>query len=126
MLLHPNVAVSTARVYASPQLVLSRQKPFAGKTPALRQALRTIQAGDITGALFNRMEQAVFADHPHLASAKQRLLDGGCEAAAMSGSGATLFGLCGSRHKAIRVVDAITGERTSIVCSTPQCVERIQ
>ena len=125
VLLHPDVTVSTARVYSSPQLTHSPERPFAGKTPSFRKALRKLERGDIVGVLFNRMEGPVFEDQPHLAEVKQRLLEYGCVGAAMSGSGATLFGVCTSRKHATRVADSLSDYCTSVVSTVPTCVERI-
>ena len=124
VLVHPDVPVSTARVYASPGLGHSAERPFAGKTPRFRTALRALEAGDLAHAVFNRMEGPVFADHPQLADVKQRLLDHGCLAAGMSGSGATLFGLCASRRNAVGIAEAFPEYRTSVVHSVPACAER--
>jgi len=125
VLLHPKVTVSTARIYGSPKLALSPEKPFAAKTPSFRKALRALDRGDLGHVLFNRMDEPVFAAQPHLALAKQRLLDEGCIAAAMSGSGATLFGVCESRKHANKVAEAFTDHSTSVVPTVPASVERI-
>jgi 4-diphosphocytidyl-2-C-methyl-D-erythritol kinase len=125
VLIHPDIGVSASRVYNSPLLQRSQEKPFAGMTRSFRRALRTLAAGDVAGVMFNRMEQPVFADYGQLAKAKQRLLDLGCAAAAMSGSGPTLFGLCQSRRQANRVAAAITEFKTSVASTVPTALDRI-
>ncbi len=126
VLLHSDVSVSTTRVYSSPKLTRRQDKPFAGRTPTFRKTLRALESGHLEQVVFNRMEGPVFANHPHLANVKRRLLDSGCLAAAMSGSGATLFGVCTSRKHATRIADSFTDYKTSVVCSVPTCVERIE
>lgn len=125
VLVHPNVTLSTARAYASPTLTHSAERPFAGKTPRFRRALRALQDGRIAEAVFNRMEDAIFPDNPRIAEIKRRLIELGCLTAAMSGSGSTVFGICSSRTQAVRIADAFAGIRTSVVSSVPASVERV-
>jgi 4-diphosphocytidyl-2-C-methyl-D-erythritol kinase len=126
LLVHPEVAISTVRVYNSPLLGLNSERPFAGKTASFRRALGALAAGALPAAVFNRMESAVFPEHPRLAAAKRRLLEAGCAAAAMSGSGSTIFGICESREQAAHIADVFKDYQTSIVATTPAGVERIQ
>lgn len=124
VLVHPPLAVSTRRVYDSPLLEHSTERPFAGKTRSFRKAVCTLARGEIAPVVFNRMEKAVFAEHPRLEAIKARLLDAGCLAAAMSGSGPTLFGMCASQHAAQRVAESFSEYRTSVVTAVPFGVER--
>jgi len=130
VLVHPAIAVSTARVYNSGHLTHSSEKPFAGRTPSFRRAITALRHGDYSAAVFNRMEGAVFHDHPRLAEAKRRLLDAGCKAAAMSGSGPTLFGVCDSKSHATTIANTVGRElpdcRMSVVSSIALGVERVQ
>lgn len=126
VLLHPPLAISASYTYNHPMLGRSTQQPFAGRTPAFREAIRGIASGNFRDAIFNRMEDAVFHDHPNLSQLKKRLLELGCVAAAMSGSGPTLFGICENKRTATRIADAIPDYTTSVVCSVPLGVERVQ
>lgn len=126
VLLHPPLAISASYTYNHPMLGRSTQRPFAGRTPAFREAIRRIASGNFREAVFNRMEDAVFHDHPNLSQLKKRLLELGCVAAAMSGSGPTLFGICENKRTATRIADAIPDYTTSVVCSVPLGVERVQ
>ena len=126
VLLHPRIAVSTSRTYNSPLLGRSGEKPFAGRTRSLRRAIRALAQQDMAGLVFNRMEGPVFATHPRLAAAKQKLLDHGCVAAAMSGSGPTLFGICRTRRAASQCAEAFGEYATSVVSSVPTALERVQ
>ncbi len=125
VLLHPDVAVSASRVYNSPQLQLSDEKPFAGRTKTLRNAIACLDKGDMKSLVFNRMESAVFSTLPDLARAKERLLTLGCTAAAMSGSGPTVFGVCESRRQAVSIADNFLTMKTSVVCAVPMGLERV-
>ena len=88
-----------------------------------------IGVGDMEGAVFNRMEAPVFSTYKNLAVIKQQILDSGCEAAAMSGSGPTMFGVCRSQQQALRVAENLKQRgvtyRTHIAALTPVGVERI-
>lgn len=123
VLVHPPVAVSTARVYGSPRMRPSDARRFAGRTAAFREAIHALGKGRLEQVVYNRMQDVVFPDHPTLADARQRLIDGGCVAAAMSGSGPTLFGVCASRRQADRVAEALADLKTSVVSSVPVAVE---
>ena len=125
VLIHPDVAVSASRVYNSPQLQLSGERPFAGRTKSFRKAIAALGVGDMNALVFNRMESAVFATLPDLARAKERLLALGCTAAAMSGSGPTLFGVCESKRQAVSIADNFLTFKTSVVCSVPMGLERV-
>lgn len=124
ILVHPPVSVSTARVYGSPRLRVSDSPRFAGRTAAFRKALYALEKGRLEEVVFNRMEEVVFPDHQTLAEVKCLLLEKGCTAAAMSGSGPTLFGVCESRRQASRLAEDLTGLRTTVVSSVPFGVER--
>ncbi|MBI5091583.1 MAG: 4-(cytidine 5'-diphospho)-2-C-methyl-D-erythritol kinase [Candidatus Hydrogenedentes bacterium] len=130
VLIHPSIAVSTSRVYNSPDLTYSGEKPFAGRTRSFRAAVRALAQGNPGLAVFNRMEGPVFKDHPSLAAAKQRLLDAGCLAAAMSGSGPTIFGVCRTKSQAAKIAEALRDAppdcRMSVVSNVPVGVERVQ
>ncbi len=126
VLLHPRIAVSATRVYNSPRLNCSGERPFAGRTASFRKALRALQKVDFATAVFNRMEEPVLADHPHLAEAKDRLLQAGCLSAAMSGSGPTLFGICRTKRDASRIATRFPEYKTSVVRNVPAAIERIQ
>ncbi len=100
VLVHPPIAVSTRSIYTSPYLVRNLEPALDGRTPSFRRALERLEAGDIAGAVFNRMETAAFRHYPPLQAIKERLLEAGCSAAAMSGSGPTMFGVCHSEAQA--------------------------
>jgi len=124
VLLHPPLAVSASRVYNSPRLEHSPERPFAGRTASFRRAIRGLARGELAQVVFNRMESAVLAEHPQLAEAKARLLEAGCLAAAMSGSGPTLFGVCDGYNAARRMAESFSEHRTSVVTTIPLGIER--
>ncbi len=125
ILVHPHIAVSAAHIYNHPALERNLQAPEDGRTPAFRAALNALRNGTIAGHVFNRMESAVFADHPRLKHTKQQLSGQGCTAAAVSGSGPTLFGLCEDKRHAESVAAALSEHDSSVVCVVPVGVERV-
>ena len=126
VLLHPGLAVSAARTYNHPLLPRDRAPRSGCRTTRFREAIRMLEEGEIAGLIHNSMETPVFHDFPSLARAREQLLEAGCAAAAMSGSGPTLFGLCPSRQEALRVAGAISGFETSVVHTVPTGVERFR
>jgi len=126
VLIHPPIAVSASHTYNHPKLGHNTEKPFAGRTPAFRRAIRHLENGNLPQVIFNRMETPVFDTHPRLIEFKQRLLDMGCIAAAMSGSGPTLYGLCKTQRTANNIAEALTECNTATVSSIPCGVERVQ
>ncbi|MDC0335649.1 4-(cytidine 5'-diphospho)-2-C-methyl-D-erythritol kinase [Pseudodesulfovibrio sp.] len=58
-------------------------------------------------AIVNDFEPIVFAKHPTLRKTKEKLIKHGAEAAAMSGSGASLFGLFRNRDTAASAAQAL-------------------
>lgn len=125
VLVHPPIEVSAARVYQSGRLEHSPEQPVDGQTPAFRAAIGALAAGNWPDVVFNRMESAVFYDHSHLAEMRDRLLDAGCLAAAMSGSGPTLFGVCATKQEARRVAGRFEDAPTSVVQPVSPGVEAL-
>ena len=79
-----NEGVSTAEAYSG----------IVPKMPA--RGLRELLAGDITTwqqSVANDFEPHIFAAHPAIATLKQSMLEAGATYAAMSGSGAAVFGI---------------------------------
>ncbi len=126
VLVHPEIAVSAARTYNHPKLTRNDAPCFAGRTAGFRKAIGLVGQGDWAAAVYNSMEAAVFHDFPNLAAARDRLLEHGCTAAAMSGSGPTIFGVCASKRDATRIAEKMEALRTSVVHTVPLGVERVR
>lgn len=65
--------------------------------------------GGVHLAVHNELEPPVAARHPEIGQARDALLASGAEAAAMSGSGSTVFGLFRERGQAARAAGALRG-----------------
>ncbi|MBI1319358.1 MAG: 4-(cytidine 5'-diphospho)-2-C-methyl-D-erythritol kinase [Candidatus Hydrogenedens sp.] len=100
VLLLPGIPISAGSLYNHPQLERSLETPVEGFTPAFLYAIEACERGALDRLVFNRMELPAFIDHPGLVHWKEQLLESGCTAAAMSGSGSTLFGVCAGREQA--------------------------
>lgn len=125
ILVHPPIQVSAGRVYSHPLLPKSGEEPLDDMTASLKLAIGMLQKGAIADIPHNAMEAVVFAEHPELAVLKQKLLDAGCSAALMSGSGSTLFGICKDRDHAQEIASGLTGVDTSVVTSVPHAIQRL-
>lgn len=71
-----------------------------------------IEAGDfefLCSILHNSFENVIFEKYPQLEDIRKRLLDEGCAAARMTGSGSTVYGLCENEEKARAVADSLSG-----------------
>lgn len=123
VLVHPPFPVSTQWVYSHPDLGHNEERPQNGWTPSFRAAIARLQERDRSASIFNRMEPVVFRQHPALREIKQALLDGGCEAAAMSGSGPTMFGICSSMERARAAASGIRDYPTSVVATVGRGIE---
>lgn len=72
-----------------------------------------------TPGLTNDFEPIIFEKHPRLREIKEKLLEFGAEHAAMSGSGAALFGIFPTRDKGMSAVQAL--ENNGIEIFTVDC-----
>jgi 4-diphosphocytidyl-2-C-methyl-D-erythritol kinase len=75
----------------------------------------TASAGDDPLAVFNDLEAPVVRRHPQLAEVRERLAGAGAAAAAMTGSGSTMFGLFASEAQATQAGAALCDPRWRIV-----------
>jgi len=123
MLVYPGVPVYTREVYGN-------LKP--GESPEIKARLREftelcglIRKGGFVpgkkGTLFNRLEEPVLPRHKTVRLAKARLAELGADAVLMSGSGASVFGLCRNRAKAERIMAVLGRIRGYSIFLTKFC-----
>lgn len=91
LLLIPAFALSTAEVYRAWDRLPS--PPGQPCCEAVEQALRAQDLEALARALGNHLEAAAEALRPELAGLRRAMLEAGCRAARLCGSGSTLFGL---------------------------------
>jgi 4-diphosphocytidyl-2-C-methyl-D-erythritol kinase len=127
VLVHPPLAISAGHVYTHPALTRGTPRPGSGgTTPAFARALDRLAVGDVAGLVFNRMESAVFTEYPALAGIRDALLGAGCPAAALSGSGPTLFGLCTGPEHARDVAARLAPHTVRIADAVGTALERVE
>lgn len=88
-IIKPSCGLSTGRIY---KLIDEAPKQ---ECPSLSEFLSHFKNNDkkLFEVMFNAMESVSEAECPDIAYAKKRLLNEGCQAAMMSGSGSAVFGL---------------------------------
>lgn len=95
----PPVHVSTAEAYA-------RVRPYAENRPDLRTLVASNDLSRWRAALVNDFEAPIFDAHPSIRAAREALLAAGAGYAAMSGSGAAVFGVFEEEHRAAAAAEA--------------------
>jgi 4-diphosphocytidyl-2-C-methyl-D-erythritol kinase len=90
LLVLPEVQISTRWAYKNLNLALTSK---FGDYKFRGFRFQNLKLSDFRSAFFNDFEKLVFNAHPSLADIKTDLYDAGADYAAMSGSGAVLFGL---------------------------------
>lgn len=112
VLVFPGVVSRTADVYRHPALCPAGGPPRGENwTPRFSSVLERLQAGRMTEVLFNRLEIPVFTQYPLLREIRDFLTAAGCVAAAVSGSGSTVFGLCATEEEVWAVCNRVRRER---------------
>ena len=113
----PDLSLSTARVYGwRDEDVSPTAEGFKERTWRLTsgvQRARTVR--DLAALVENDLEAPVVARHPEVGELKRRLLDAGAVAAAMSGSGSSVFGLFASEGRALAALRAAAPARAFYV-----------
>ncbi|OUM95863.1 MAG: 4-(cytidine 5'-diphospho)-2-C-methyl-D-erythritol kinase [Paenibacillaceae bacterium ZCTH02-B3] len=106
VLARPPIHVSTAAVYG--RLKVDR----IGRHPDLSAVLSAMARRDyrmLCGSLGNVLEDVTIRMHPEIGRLKETMLRLGADAALMSGSGPTVFGLTVRRTKAARIYNGLRG-----------------
>jgi|SRR5690606_144500 4-diphosphocytidyl-2-C-methyl-D-erythritol kinase len=106
VLARPPIHVSTATVYG--RLRADR----IARHPELSAVLSAMAEGDyrqLCASLGNVLENVTIRMHPEIGRLKEAMLRLGADAALMSGSGPTVFGLTERRSKAARIYNGLRG-----------------
>jgi len=117
----PDLGLSTATVYRwrdeDAQTTLKEFAPRARALSARVQAAHTVE--DVAALVHNDLEASVTARRPAVAALRDRLFAEGALAAAMTGSGAAVFGLFATEKAASRA-------RAALAPSRAWCVSDLQ
>jgi len=113
----PDLALSTAEVYrwrdADEQPTLS---DFVRRAERLQQSLSVaVLPRDLTRLVENDLEASVVARHPEVAELKRSMFAAGAFGAAMSGSGAAVFGLFDDEATALAAREQLAPARATYV-----------
>jgi 4-diphosphocytidyl-2-C-methyl-D-erythritol kinase len=117
----PDLGLSTAAVYSwrdeDAETTLKEFAPRARALSARVQAAQTVE--DVAALVHNDLEASVTARQPAVAELRDRLFAEGALAAAMTGSGAAVFGLFADEEAASRA-------RAALAPSRAWCVSDLQ
>jgi 4-diphosphocytidyl-2-C-methyl-D-erythritol kinase len=102
VLVNPGFPVDTKWAYQQLSSTRPGVQPLSDKHVALGRG-DTLSWEQVLQVAANDFETPVFTSHPVLLDIKQRLLTQGAEAALLSGSGATVFGVFRDEAKAVQV-----------------------
>lgn len=105
VLVNPGVPISTAEAYRAVTPALYTD---GARARALAADLARGRRARVAGALYNALEVAVTPTHPEIARIKAALVAAGALGAAMSGSGATVFGVARSMDHARQLQARVT------------------
>lgn len=123
VLVYPGSPVYTKEVYGS--LKLGGPAEIKKRLADFRRLSGLLKKGgfpaESAGLLFNRLEDPVLPKHKAVNSARKKLAELGADAALMSGSGASVFGLCRSAAKAARIAAEMKCIRGYTVFLTKFC-----
>ncbi|MDQ0300952.1 4-diphosphocytidyl-2-C-methyl-D-erythritol kinase [Salibacterium salarium] len=105
ILAKPPVGVSTGDVYKK----LKINENQTSHSDLMVEAIYHNDYAHICRSLYNALEQVTLSIHPEISRIKERMRDSGADAAMMSGSGPTVFGLIKKEAKLNRVYNALRG-----------------
>ena len=109
----PDLGLSTAAVYKwRDEDEETTLKDFAPRVRALSAKVQAARSfADVSALVHNDLEASVVGRKPAIAAARDRLLELGARAAAMTGSGAAVYGLFGSEDEAAKARAALAPAR---------------
>ncbi|GAB4325873.1 MAG: 4-(cytidine 5'-diphospho)-2-C-methyl-D-erythritol kinase [Candidatus Sumerlaeia bacterium] len=99
VVVYPDFSISTRAAY---QACSRRRVELVGR-PSCEAVTAALRAGDYQAFLrsvYNDFEIIVAEDHPRIARIRSAILEAGCDAAWMSGSGSAVIGAAGSERQA--------------------------
>jgi len=122
VLVQPPLGISAGEVYNHSALTRNEEKSINERTPSFTRALELLHEGRIADVMFNQMESAILTMHPELAELKTHMLNMGCAAAIVSGSGPTLVGFCENEPATEQVSGSLSEAPVRVVNSTVQSI----
>lgn len=120
ILAYPPKPSFTAEAYG--KLKLGRKEEISENLEKMSKIVESLKNGTFVPSeapLFNRLESSVLPGREDIQEIKEMLLAAGSEAAMMTGSGATCFGLASSQRKAEKIADYMSQNRELRVFVAP-------
>jgi 4-diphosphocytidyl-2-C-methyl-D-erythritol kinase len=105
ILVMPDFGVSTKEAYEN--INYAAVAKHTERTRAMREALAANDRAGVVRNIHNDFELSVFGRYPKLEQIKYKLIENGCDGAAMSGSGSTMIGVLQSRKDFERIKSKI-------------------
>jgi 4-diphosphocytidyl-2C-methyl-D-erythritol kinase len=105
VLVKPQMSVSTASIFKA----LDAEHATHPDIDAIRVALADEDYTKVCELLGNTLEDVTIERYPEIEKIKESMLKFGCDAAMMSGSGPTVFGLVKQEKRAQRIFNALKG-----------------
>jgi 4-diphosphocytidyl-2-C-methyl-D-erythritol kinase len=105
ILVIPDFGVSTKEAYQNIDYSLTAK--HSDRTLAMRTAFAGNDRGGVIHNVHNDFELSVFTRYPKLEQIKYKLIENGCDTAAMSGSGSTMIGILQSYRDFNRIKSKI-------------------
>ncbi len=110
----PTIGVSTKKAYG--QIDYGNIGKNREKTDRVQQALTTGDRALLISSMHNDFEHSVFKHYPNLKDIQTSMINAGCEAAILSGSGSSLIGLAKDKNHAQEIDKSLSCK--SMVVST--------
>lgn len=114
VIVNPGVFVSTRTAYES---LDAEHLTFNDKSTQMIDAIQRQDFDGIVASLHNDFESTVLDEYPIIGAAKRDLVEAGAEAALLSGSGASVFGIARNAAQARAIAEALK-PRYPFVCAT--------
>ena len=114
VIVNPGIFVSTRTAYESLDV---ENLEFNDKSAQMIDAIQHQDFDGIVASLYNDFESTVLDEYPVIGTAKRDLVEAGAEAALLSGSGASVFGIARNAAHARAIAEALK-PRYPFVCAT--------
>jgi len=115
VIVNPGIFVSTRTAYEGLKV---DQLTFTDKSAQMIDAIQRQDFDGIVASLHNDFESTVLNEYPVIGAVKRDLVEAGAEAALLSGSGASVFGIARSAAQARAIAEALK-PRYPFVVATP-------
>lgn len=116
LLVKPGFSISTKTVYEKIDNYNNYRRP---DTDLVIEGLKERNFSKITSGMANVLEEVSINDYPVLSTLKEELMDLGADAAQMSGSGPTVFGIFTSSAKAVEAKNKLWGKYKTVYLCNP-------